>query len=246
MAETIVPKDFYVYAHRKATTGEIFYVGKGCGKRAWSLRRSNHWKNIVRKHGVVVEVVQDGLQEWAAFEMEVELIAFYGRKDCGFGSLVNLSDGGVGGATVLVNDGFRNLIGRASKATWAKKNAADRASWVKAIVESRRDPSVALKTSESLKKSWAADHKRRFRHAQQMISRFKDPVLYAQHRHTSMEINSAKSIKNQQTGMVFDYGNSAGVWISAIFGSDKKSAAANIRRVCKTGKVAYGYTWQYA
>jgi hypothetical protein len=93
-----LPKDFYVYLHRKATTGEVFYVGKGFGRRAWkvSCKRSQHWKNTVRKHGLIVEIAADGLQEWYAHEMERDLIALYGRRDLGHGPLVNLTDGGEG------------------------------------------------------------------------------------------------------------------------------------------------------
>ena len=90
MADSIV-KDFYVYLHRKATTGEVFYVGKGNGRRAWSNQRSKYWHGIVKKHGLVVEIVQSGLQEWYSFELERELIASYGRE-----SLCNMTDGGDG------------------------------------------------------------------------------------------------------------------------------------------------------
>ena len=31
---------FYVYQHRKADNGEVFYIGKGKGKRLLSERRS--------------------------------------------------------------------------------------------------------------------------------------------------------------------------------------------------------------
>ena len=58
--------------------------------------RSPWWHRIVAKHGLVVKIVQDGLQEWAAFELECDLIALYGRRDVGYGPLVNLSDGGEG------------------------------------------------------------------------------------------------------------------------------------------------------
>lgn len=89
--------DFYVYLHRKATTGAVFYVGKGQGSRAWSAKsRSAYWRNVVAKHGLRVELVQEGMQEWWAFEFEQELIALYGRRDLGLGALANLSDGGDG------------------------------------------------------------------------------------------------------------------------------------------------------
>lgn len=87
--------EFYVYIHRKKTTGEVFYVGKGKGKRAWDfVKRSDFWKRVKDKHGVTVEIYQNNLQEWYAFELEKELIALYGRVTDGKGSLVNLTDGG--------------------------------------------------------------------------------------------------------------------------------------------------------
>lgn len=91
MAEHIV-KDFYVYLHRRATDGRVFYVGKGAGRRAWRKKgRSIFWGRIAKKYGVVVEIAQDGLQEWAAFELECGLIAYYGKEQ-----LCNLTDGGEG------------------------------------------------------------------------------------------------------------------------------------------------------
>lgn len=90
-------KDFYVYLHRKATTGEIFYVGKGRNDRCSETEnRNKHWRNVVDKHGFNVEIVYEGLQEWSSIEFEIELIALYGRKDLGLGPLVNLTDGGEG------------------------------------------------------------------------------------------------------------------------------------------------------
>jgi len=84
---------FYVYLHRKKSNNDVFYVGKGFDKRAWKkTSRSEYWKRIENKHGRIVEIVKDGLQENEAFELEKEVIAFYGRKN-----LCNLNDGGYGG-----------------------------------------------------------------------------------------------------------------------------------------------------
>jgi hypothetical protein len=91
------PKDFYVYFHRKSTNNEIFYIGKGNNKRAWQkFRQNKFWNNVVNKHGYYVEIFEDGLQEWAAFELEKNLICLYGRKNLGYGNLTNLTDGGDG------------------------------------------------------------------------------------------------------------------------------------------------------
>lgn len=87
-------KEFYVYAHRKIN-GEIFYIGKGCGKRAWDTEgRSRYWENTVNLTNYHVEILISGLQEWYAIELEKDLIAYHGRKDLGYGLLVNQVDGG--------------------------------------------------------------------------------------------------------------------------------------------------------
>ena len=89
--------DFYVYLHRKKTTGEVFYVGKGKGRRAWQHSdRSDYWKKVAKKHGYFVELVQNNILEWYAFELERELISYYGREDLNEGTLVNFTDGGEG------------------------------------------------------------------------------------------------------------------------------------------------------
>ncbi len=93
-------KDFYVYLHRRLTDGKVFYVGKG--RRSRSTRqstRSKHWLNIVNKHGFYVEFYATGLQEWYAFELEIQLIAYYGREN-----LCNYTDGGEGCSGRMVSE----------------------------------------------------------------------------------------------------------------------------------------------
>lgn len=89
--------DYYVYVHKKKTTGEVFYVGKGSGNRAWSaFGRNLLWEGTAEKYGWYVEIVEDNIQDWYAFELEKDLISFYGRRDLDDGVLTNLSDGGDG------------------------------------------------------------------------------------------------------------------------------------------------------
>lgn len=89
--------DFYVYLHKKKTTGEVFYVGKGCRDRAWVFNNRNpFWEAVYEKHGCTVEIVADNLQEWYALELETLLIDYYGRRNTGDGTLVNLKAGGDG------------------------------------------------------------------------------------------------------------------------------------------------------
>jgi hypothetical protein len=49
---------FYVYEHLKQNTGEVFYIGRGCRNRAFQSRsRNSHWKNIVNKYGIDVNII---------------------------------------------------------------------------------------------------------------------------------------------------------------------------------------------
>jgi hypothetical protein len=91
----INPYGFYVYLHRKLKTGEVFYVGKGKGDRAWEKRRkgSYKWKAMAEKYGVMVEIYRDRLTEKEAYELESQVINDM-RSD-GV-NLANLSDGGKG------------------------------------------------------------------------------------------------------------------------------------------------------
>lgn len=85
---------FYTYMHSRADTGAIFYVGKGCRKRAWDFKRRNpKWKSIAAKHGVNVEVCATWGTEEEALQHETLLIAC--MRDIGF-NLANLADGGSG------------------------------------------------------------------------------------------------------------------------------------------------------
>jgi len=101
----------YVYLHRKATNGEIFYVGKGRDWRAWSREpRNNLWERIVNKYGYYVEIYMDGLQDWYAYEIEEQLILKYGRIQLRNGCLANMNDGGAG-STGLSEESLAKFTG---------------------------------------------------------------------------------------------------------------------------------------
>lgn len=88
--------NFYVYLHRYASGpkhGEIFYVGKGRGKRSTSRNgRNSYWKNIVNKYGFTCELAAIGLTEDIAFSIEQKIIDSIGLE-----ALANLYTGGNGG-----------------------------------------------------------------------------------------------------------------------------------------------------
>lgn len=113
---------FYVYSHIQEDTGEVFYIGKGHGNRAYSkVCRSNLWKNVAKKHGWKAVLLCDDLTEAEAFEVEKFYIKEYGRRDLGTGNLVNLTDGGEGFSGLMFSDTHKeNLKNRVFTESWKK------------------------------------------------------------------------------------------------------------------------------
>jgi hypothetical protein len=98
---------FYVYGHF-LLTGEVFYIGKGKGGRAYKRAdRNPRWNNKVKKHGGFrVVILQDILSEELAFEVEKSFIKNIGRKN-----LVNMTDGGEGVSGWIPSEETRKKIG---------------------------------------------------------------------------------------------------------------------------------------
>jgi len=87
---------YYVYLHRYASgprMGEVFYVGKGKGVRAWKKGRNEIWGRIYKKYGYSVEIYKDFIDEVCAFTLEKIVIALYKSKG---EATANLSYGGEG------------------------------------------------------------------------------------------------------------------------------------------------------
>lgn len=93
MSKTIYtePARFYVYAFLRED-GSPYYIGKGQGNRAWKKRRRSSPPTDSSR----ISILKETLTETEAFDEEIRLITFYGRKDLGTGILRNLTDGGEG------------------------------------------------------------------------------------------------------------------------------------------------------
>lgn len=85
---------YYVYTHVRNDTGQIFYVGKGCGNRCFSKRnRNRHWHHIAKKTEYTTNIVIKNVAEEFAFLCEIELISKL--RYLGIG-LTNYTNGGEG------------------------------------------------------------------------------------------------------------------------------------------------------
>ena len=102
-------KKFYIYAYFFKSTDEIFYIGKGTGKRYLDTvhSRNDYFKNIISKYptDVDVKLLFENLEESAAFNLERQLIKEYWYKgEC----KANFHEGGCGGNTGNYNSPQRH------------------------------------------------------------------------------------------------------------------------------------------
>jgi hypothetical protein len=222
MTEQIIPKDFYVYMHLKATTKEPFYVGKGQDGRAWDFtQRNRFWNRIAKKHGVEVVIVQDGLQQWASFELEREMIALHGRRNLGLGPLVNLTDGGEG------------VFGaKHSKAHRAKKRKTTAGLWA--------DPSARQARVQNMKAGNSGAEIRALKR-KNTLAVHQDPERRAEY----LAKRNTKKIRCIETDVVFETSIAAQEWLESV--RNKTVYSSKVRECCRgNAQSAYGYTWAYA
>lgn len=96
---------FYVYEWFNTKTGEVFYVGKGCGKRAYEIHKRNQiFQEYYNANNVDVRIIKDKLSEEDAFKLEAETIQSYkNNNQC----IANITEGGYGGCNFVWTDEMR-------------------------------------------------------------------------------------------------------------------------------------------
>lgn len=137
---------YYVYAHINPVKQEIFYIGKGKGRRAFDKNdRNKHWHNTVNKYcGFQVEILESNLIEEEAFEREKFYINFIGRY-----KLVNMTDGGEGASGNIQTEEVRKKISEFQKGK--KPSEETRKKLSESKKGKKRSEETKLKMSESAK-----------------------------------------------------------------------------------------------
>lgn len=240
---------FYVYLHRRASDGRVFYVGKGCGRRAWiESGRNRHWQNVAAKHGFTVEIYRDALTEIDAHALEVELIAQYGRAN-----LCNLTDGGEGASGVVWTDAQREAKRIFQTGKMHSEQAKRKVSIAK---KGKPAPWAAMNGKASAEKTslakkgkpapWAVGHLNHMHRPEMKAALSARCKGVRRHDMDGAKNPSAKPIVCVETGVVFETMKSAAEWLVSMGKVKSIKAASNICSVCSGKlKAAYGFTWEY-
>ena len=83
----VIPmRQYYCYIHKRSN-GDVVYVGKGQGNRAWATKRTNpvhsRWLHYSAQYGLPqVEVVDRFMTEEEALKREKELVHQYLKEGC--------------------------------------------------------------------------------------------------------------------------------------------------------------------
>ncbi len=101
-------KKYYTYAHYKADTKELFYIGKGVKSRhCKATGRNLYWSRIVAKHGFKSEILSRFDTEKEALDHEAFLIECF--RAMGF-KLANLADGGQGQSGWTISEQHKEAV----------------------------------------------------------------------------------------------------------------------------------------
>lgn len=219
----VKPEGFYVYLHRRATDGGVFYVGKGKGKRAWvTASRTDYWNRVARKHRVIVEICQDGMEEEGSFLLEEWLIAKFRHDGV---QLVNMSTGGEGasgcGRNVHSSCGmsFTTIV---NAVEWLHKNGYPKATQSK-VSDACRGASIS-----AYGRAWAYEND--------------DVADYSGRSATMKSISTTSKVVYCSNGMKFASIRDAANWVRYNY---NKSARHTPISYCLSGryKSAYGFSW---
>lgn len=261
-------KIYYVYAHRKLTDNSVFYIGKGKGGRSKSRSgRSNHWRNIVNKHGYYIDYLYSNLSNEQACLLEIETIKYF--RDNG-SAICNIFNGGeAGNVGIKLTDEHKEKL---RKAKLGKPQSLEHAQKSRLNRKGKKNTPEHTERTISLKRKKIIDSNgviyKSANEASRILSKQYDKRVSqgnismcargkrnnAYDRSWSYDITKipnfkkdipgAKKIHNKNNGMVFESVQLAKEWVTSLRG---KKANNQPISACARGetKIAYGYEWEY-
>jgi hypothetical protein len=192
----------------------VFYVGKGTHTRKHRYDRANYikkrnklWVNVANKTSYTVELFATFFDELDCFQMEIDLIAFYGKKSDG-GTLCNLTNGGEGhngySPTSQTREKLRQLVSDGKHPNFGKKLSEETC---RKKSESMRNSNKSLK-GKTLPDWW-----------KQKIADTKcgkDNPMFGK---TGIKHPNSKPVIHLQTGVFFENVTEAALWCEMSVGS---------------------------
>lgn len=239
---------FYVYAHIRRDSGRIFYIGKGCGRRAYAAYgRSEHWNRIVAKHGHVVKIIKSGLSEDEAFTIERDLIA---RRD----DLCNATDGGEGVVGYAHTDEAKNairdalagrkqpieLVERRAALLRGKKRSPEFSAWLSGLHKGRKHTD---ETKERMRIAQTG-RKQSAEAIEKTAAAHRGAKRSNESRQRMADSQAKKMVLCVETGKVFDSITHAAVWLKDN-GYPKATKTGVWFSASGKRKRSYGYQWEY-
>lgn len=242
---------FYTYAHYKKDTGEIFYIGKGSGRRhlqGWtkSGHRSEFWKRTVDKHGFRSEILAIWPSEQEAFDHEKFLISAF--KGMG-ASLVNLCDGGLGASGAKRSPEICELIGARYRGKKLNETHCKNISLSKLgtkqnpeTVAKRIAKTRGQKRSEEVKQKLSAKAKQRSSEQIARAAEARSLVGYSDEHREKIRQAFSKPVICVTNQMRFSSAADAAQWLRSC--GHQRAVGTNIS-TCAAGKRprAYGHEW---
>lgn len=194
--------NFYVYVHRRADDNKPFYVGKGKNRRAWHFHdRSLFWNNVKNKHGIVVEIVFEGLTEEEAFQCEKDTILEF--RYFGY-PLVNLTNGGEGVSGYIQSEEHRKRLVQIRKNSKKWQEGTKRAALKlrgRSLTDAHRknisDGSKGRKLSEETKRRMSESKKnceKAVNHMRDLTNKQKDMTVYTFYSKTEVFIGTREDL----------------------------------------------------
>lgn len=118
-------RDYYVYIWFIKDTNEVFYVGKGKGRRyKYIYGRNKFFIDMYNSHNCDVEKLYENLTESEAFQKEQETIKWY-KENTNF-RLTNQTDGGEGSSGWVPSEEFKEKQSKIHKAQWQNEEFRDK------------------------------------------------------------------------------------------------------------------------